>query len=208
MVIARHNTQLVTIRIDGQDLQQVPRFVYLGATINQEWDCDEEVKIRVGHAKTTFLKLKNFFLARTLPLALRIRVVKCYVWPVLLYGAETWSLKVRTLNRIEAFEMWTLRRLLRIPWTAHRSNEEVLEMAGVQRELLHIVKNRKISYLGHILRGDRYSIPKLILQGKIEGRRGPGRKQHSWLRNIRDWCGIRDAATIFRRAECDTLGIV
>ena len=80
------------------------------------------------------------------------------------------------------------------------SNDEVLRRAGVERELLSIVKQRKTSYLGHILRGDRYSIPKLTIQGKIEGRQGPGRKHHFWLRNIKDWCGIPDAESIFRQA--------
>jgi len=63
----------------------------------------EKFKIRIGQAKTAFMKLKNVMLSRTLPMALRLRVVKCYVWSILLYGAETWSIKVRTLNRIEAF---------------------------------------------------------------------------------------------------------
>lgn len=208
MVIGRQPIINTALTVDGNIIERVPRFKYLGAMINERWDCDEEVKLRTNYAKSTFFKLKNFLLARSLPLTLRLRVVKCYIWPILLYGAETWSLKARTLNRIEAFEMWTLRRLLRVPWTAHATNEEVLRTAGYEREMLNIVKERKVSYLGHILRGDKYYIPKLILQGKIEGRRGPGRKQHSWLRNIRDWCNISDAATIFRRAENGTLHIV
>ena len=87
------------------------------------------------------------------------------------------------------------------------SNDEVLLRAGVERELLGIVKQRKTSYLGHILSGDRYSIAKLTIQGKIVGRRGAGRKQPSWLRNIRDWCGVPDAESIFRQAENNTLVI-
>lgn len=208
MVIGRQPTINSVLTIDGNIIERVSRFKYLGAMINERWDCDEEVKLRINYAKTTFFKLKNFLLARSLPLTLRLRVIKCYIWPILLYGVETWSLNVGTMNRIEAFEMWVLRRLLRIPWTAHTTNEEVLRTAGCERELLNIVKERKISYLGHILRGSKYHIPKLILQGKIEGRRGPGRKQHSWLRNIRDWCGIRDVATIFRRAENRTLHMI
>ena len=87
------------------------------------------------------------------------------------------------------------------------SNDEVLLRAGLERELLGIVKQRKTSYLGHILRGDRYSIPKLTIQGKIEVRRGPGRKQHSWLRNKRDWCGVPDAEFIFRKTKNNTLAL-
>ena len=97
--------------------------------------------------------------------------------------------------------------MLRISWTEHMFNDEVLLRAGVERELLDIVKQRKTSYLGHVLRGDRYSIPKLTIQRKIEGRRGSGRKQHSWLRIIRDWCGVPDAESIFRQAKNNTLVI-
>jgi len=144
----------------------VSRLKYLNATINEGWDCDEEVKLRTNYAKATFFKLKNLLLARSLSLALRLRVIKCYIWPILPYGAETWSIKVRTLNRIVAFKMWTLRRLLRVPWTAHATNKEILRTAGCERELLNIVKERKVSYFGHILRGGKYYIPKLILDGK------------------------------------------
>ena len=207
MIISRQEFNNINLTINGEAIERVAKFKYLGATLNEKWDCDEEVKIRIGTAKTTYLKMKNILLQRTLPVCLRLRVIKCYIWPILLYGVETWSLKVRTLKRIEAFEMWTLRRMLRISWTEHITNDDVLLRAGVERELLNIVKQRKTSYLGHILRGSRYFIPKLIVQGKIEGRRGPGRKQHSWLRNIREWCGIPDAGSIFRHAENNTLVI-
>jgi len=96
MTITRQPVNYV-IGVDGKSLLQVSRFIYLGATLNQKWDCDEEVKIRIGQANTTFMKLKNVMFSRTLPMALRLPVVKCYVWPIL-YGAETWSIKARTLN--------------------------------------------------------------------------------------------------------------
>nr|CAH7758272.1 unnamed protein product [Callosobruchus chinensis] len=81
-------------------------------------------------------------------------MVKCYVWSVLLYGAEAWTHKAAAMNRIEAFEMWTLRRMLKISWTEHVRNDDVLRMAGLEdRELFKHIKKRKISYLGHIIRG-------------------------------------------------------
>nr|CAH7760001.1 unnamed protein product [Callosobruchus chinensis] len=120
-------------------------------------------------------------------------MVKCYVWSVLLYGAEAWTLKAAAINRIEAFEMWTLRRMLKISWTEHVRNDDVLRMAGLEGELFEHIEKRKISYLGHIIRGERYEFQRLILQGKVEGgRRGIGRNKLSWLRNIRQWTGISD----------------
>jgi len=89
--------------------------------------------------------------------------------------------------------MWLHRRMLRIPWTQHATNENVLRRANPERQLLMTVKCRKTSYLGHILRGYKYRLLQLILKGKIEGRRGAGRKQLSRLRNIRDWTDIRGA---------------
>ncbi|KAK9879106.1 hypothetical protein WA026_003946 [Henosepilachna vigintioctopunctata] len=112
------------------------------------------------------------------------------------------------MNRIEAFEMWTLRRLLKIPWVDRITNEEVLRRAGVERVLLKNIKQRKISYLGHILRGNKYEILRLILVGKIEGRRGPGRKRHSWLCDIKNWCGVKNVGDIFALATEGQLRII
>nr|CAH7729365.1 unnamed protein product [Callosobruchus chinensis] len=108
---------------------------------------------------------------------------------VLLYVAEAWTLKAAAINRIEAFEMWTLRRMLKISWTEHVRNDDVLRMARLEdRELFEHIKKRKISYLRHIILGEPYEFQRLILQGKIEGgKRGIGRKKLSWLRNIRQW---------------------
>nr|CAH7767171.1 unnamed protein product [Callosobruchus chinensis] len=94
--------------------------------------------------------------------------------------------------------MWTLRRMLNISWTEHVRNDDMLKMAGLEdRELFEHIKKRKISYLGHIIRGERYEFQRLILQGKIEGeRRGIGRKKLSWLRNIRQWTEISDFQSI------------
>ena len=128
-------------------------------------------------------------------------MIKCYIWSELLYGAETWTLKAATINRLEAFEMWLHRRMLRIPWTAMQTNEAVLNRSSAVRELFETIKIRKISYLGHVLRGNRYKILQLIMKGKVEGSREIGRKQMSWLKNIRDWTGIRSAEQLFRLAE-------
>nr|CAH7751670.1 unnamed protein product [Callosobruchus chinensis] len=130
-------------------------------------------------------------------------MVKCYVWLILLYVAKAWTPKAAAINRIEAFDMWTLRRMLKISWTEHVRNDDVLRMAGLEdRELFEHIKKRKISYLGHIIRKERYDFQRLILQGKIEdGRRGIGRKKLSWLRNIRQWTRISEFQSIQEAAR-------
>lgn len=194
MVVSRNNIPNTRININGEDIEQVRQFKYLGYMVNEGWDPDQEIRCRIEQSRTTFLKLEKFLKDKNLSFNLRYRMVKCYVWSILLYGVEAWTLKVTTINRIEAFEMWILRRMLRVSWVDHVRNEEVLRRAGLaERELFETIKKRKIAYMGHMLRGERYHFQRLILQGKIEGgRRGIGRKKLSWLRNIRHWTGIKD----------------
>ena len=94
------------------------------------------------------------------------------------------------MRRLEAFEMWLIRRMLRISWMEQITNKTVLRRMNVDRENFGIVKRRKTSYLGHIYRGSRYEFLRLIMEGKVEDTRGPGRRQCSWLRNVRDWTGL------------------
>ena len=142
------------------------------------------------------MRFRNILTNTEFDLNLKIRFTKCYVWSVLLYGMEGWTLKVNTMNRLKAFEMWVYRRILKVPWTARRTNEEILERIGRGRELMSIIKRRKTAYLGHVVRNERYHLLQLIMEGKIERRRGVGRRRISWLRNIRQWTGIRAAGDI------------
>lgn len=207
MVISRDPVQPLNIRIDNKRIETVSQFKYLGSLVNDRWDPQMEIKSRIEQAKQAFLKYKKLFCDPNLSFSTKYRLVKCYVWSVLLYGMETWTLKVTSVNRLEACEMWILRRMLRISWTARMTNSAVLEMAGVQRSLFTLIKERKIGYLGHILRGEKYGLLRLILEGKIEGKRGIGRKSLSWLRNIREWTGLRSIGDLCRAAEARSLRI-
>lgn len=178
------------IYLNNTQLEQVHKFRYLGVALNDKWDPDVEIKSRIEQARNTYNKWKQIICNRKLSLDTRNRVIKCYVWSVLLYGAETWTLKLDTMRRLEAFEMWLYRRMLRISWTQHITNQAVLNTINRDQELLTTIKKRKTSYLGHIMRNDKYNLLRLIIEGKIEGRRGVGRRTMSWLRNIRAWTGM------------------
>lgn len=202
MMVSRTSNVNLNITVNGKKIQQVSKFRYLGSWLTEDLDPDVEIRSRIEQARVTFMNMRALLSNNSLNLALRYRFVKCYFtfYSVLLYGVETWTIKANVMNRLEAFEMWVLRRMLKIPWTEHATNEEVLNRMGIERELLQTVKRRKAAYLGHIFRNSKYQFLQLIMEGKIEGRRGIGRKKFSWLKNIRDWTNL-DAHALFRIAQ-------
>ena len=200
-MIKDQQDKIKKIAIRGEEIEKVSRFKYLGCQLNDTWDCDNEIRCRIEMARNAFMKYKNTLTSCDINIKLRLRFVMCYVWSILLYGAETWTLKVASMNRLEAFEMWCYRRLLKISWTQRVTNKAVLQRLNKERELLLKIKKRKTAYLGHIVRNEKYEILQLIIQGKIEGRRRIGRKQFSWLRNIRNWTGLRTIEEIMQSAR-------
>ena len=126
-------------------------------------------------AKTRFQEMRKVLTNMDVNMKLRLRLLKCFIWSVLLYGCEAWTLDMKLRRRLEAVEMWFLRRMLRVPWTARLTNERVMEMAGVRRALLGAVRARQLKFLGHILRHE--CLEKEVLLGKIEGRRARGRQR-------------------------------
>lgn len=189
------------LSIAGSDLEQVQHYKYLGAWVNEKWESDEEICTRIEIARATFQKMRKVLCNRNLGIKLRVRMLHCYIWPVVLYGSEAWTLKVNTQKRLEAFEMWCYRRMLRISWMQKISNEKVLQRVGETRALLQTIKRKKVAYLGHVLRNDKYQLLQLIMMGKIKGKRRVGRRKKSWLRNIREWTSIASVEDLFRLAQ-------
>ena len=203
MIISRNLDALEnsTITLNTKSIERVSKFKYLGTSLFEDWASGREIKCRIEQARQAFLKFRKVLSCSEFDLQLRLRFVKCYVWPVLLYGVEGWTLKTSDINRLEAFEMWLYRRILKIPWTAKVTNEEVLKRVNQQRQLFDTIKERKTAYLGHIMRNEKYQLLQLIIEGKIEGKRGLGRKKMSWLRNIRQWTGIKDVQSLIHTAR-------
>ena len=185
--------------VNGKNIEQVSKYTYLGTMINCHNDYTNEIKIRIEKGRANFTKMKGVLCGRDLNLNLRVRLVKCYIFSTLLYGMEAWTLNAVTLKKLEAFEMWVYRRILRISWTDRVTNTEVLRRMGKAKELIETIKSRKLEYLGHVARGAIYSLLRLIMQGKIQGKRSVGRRRISWLRNLREWFGC-SSCDLFRAA--------
>ena len=146
----------MNLEYDGQVVKQVSCFTYLGQTITEDGKCDEEIKRRIGQARCAFNSMRDVLCCRPLPLSPRLRLLKCYVWSALLYEVETWTISKTRDKRLYAFEMWSLRRMMRVSWTRRLSNENVLKMAGVKRKLFRVVQNRKFdAKQKHIKKSDR-----------------------------------------------------
>ena len=105
-----------------------------------------------------------------------------YIWSILLYGAESWTLSKKMEEKLQAMEMWIWRRMLKISWTERKSNEEVLRMIGEKRELTKTVRKRQMKFIGHTMR--RGGIENLILTGMIEGKRGRGRPREKYMDGV------------------------
>ena len=136
--------------IDQKQLQSVESFNYLGSILTNDGKCLREIKCRVGMAKAAFNKKRTLFIS-TLDLELRKKLVKCYIWRIALYSAETWTLREVDQKHLERFEMWCWRRMKKISWTDHVRNEVVLRVKE-QRNILYEISKRKANWVGHILR--------------------------------------------------------
>ena len=128
--------------------------------------------------------LDSIFKSRDITLSTKVRLVQAMVFPVVMYGCESWTIKKAEHRRIDAFELWSWRRLLRVPWTARRSNQSILKEISPGCSLVGLMLKLKLQYFGHLLRRAD-SFEKTLMLGKIEGRR-KGRQRMRWLDGITD----------------------
>jgi len=144
----------------------VESFKYLCNILTNDGRCTCEIKCRIAMAKATFNKKRALFTS-ALDLELRKKLLKCYIWGIALYGAETWTLWAVDQKHLESFEMWCWRRMEKMSWTDHVRNEEVLLRVKEQRNILHEIRKRKVNWIGHILR--RNCLLQRVIDGKIQG---------------------------------------
>ena len=144
--------QYQDIEIDGQVLERVFDFIYLGSSKKFNGDCKTDVARRIGMAKTKMVELKNIWKDKDLSFKLKLKLMKVLVWTTVTYGAEGWTLKSEEKKRIQAAEMWFHRRLLNVTYKDRRTNVSILEELDTERELFGQVVKGKLTYFGHLSR--------------------------------------------------------
>ena len=157
-------------KIDGETLAD---FIFGGSKITADVDCSHEIKRRLLLGRKVMTNLDSIFKSRDITLPTKVHLVKAMIFPVVMYGCESWAVKKAECLRIDAFELWCWRRLLRVPWTARRSNQSILKEISPVCSLKGLMLKVKLQYFGHLIRrGD--SLEKTRMLGKIEGRRRRG----------------------------------
>ena len=165
-------------------------FPYLGFLITEDGECTTEFHNRLNKGQTIGASLQKVWKSHSIPISTKIRLMKALVWPLATSGCESWTLRKNEETRLDAFEMKGLRRILWDSWTAKKTNEWVLNKAGVKRELLDTVKARKLAYYGHTMRKQGSCLEKEIMQGTMSGARRRGRPGTAWMDNIKTWTGL------------------
>jgi len=155
----------------------------LVSKITADGDCSHEIKRRLLLGRKVMNNLDSILKSRDITLPAKVCLVKATVLPVVMYGCESWTVKKAECQRIDAFELWCWRRLLRVPWIARRSNQSILKEISPECSLEGLMLKLKLQYLGHVMRRTD-SFEKTLMLGKIEGRRG--RQRMRWLDGITD----------------------
>ena len=162
---------------------KVTDFIFLGSKITADGDCSHEIKRCLLLGRKVMTNLDSILKSRDITLSTKVHLVKAMVFPVVVYGCESWTIKEAECWRIDAFERWCWRRLLRVPWTTMRSNQSILKEISSEYSLEGLMLKLKLQYFGHLMwRAD--SFEKTLMLGKLEGRRRRGQQRMRWLDGI------------------------
>ena len=156
--------------IHGETMETVKDFILGGSKITADGDCSHEMKRHLLLGRKVMTNLDSILKSRAIALPTKVHLVKAMVFPVVMYGCESWNIKKAEHQRIDAFELWCWRRLLRVPWTARRSNQSILKEISPEYSLEGLRLKLKLQNLGHMMRKTD-SLGKTLMLGKFEGRR-------------------------------------
>ena len=169
------SSPIISWQIDGVTVETVTNLICLGSKITADGDCSHEVKRRLLLGRKAMINLDSILKSRYITLPTKVRLVKAMVFPVVMYGCESWTIKKAEHQRIDTLELWCWRRLLRVPWTARQSNQSILKEISPGCSLEGLMLKLKLQYFAHLMQRDN-SLEKTLMLGKIEGRRRRGQR--------------------------------
>ena len=194
----KHNIQKTKImecgpitswKIDGETTETVSDFIFLSSKITADGDCSHEIKRCLLLGRKVMINLDSILKSRDITLPIKVHIVKAMVFPVVMYGCQSWTVKKAGRQKIDIFELWCWKRLLRVPWAARRSNQSILNEISPGCSLEGLMLKLKLQYFGHLMwRVD--SLEKTLMLGGIGGRRRSWRLRMRWLDGVTDSMGM------------------
>ena len=180
------SSSITSWQIDGETMETVTDFIFLGSKITANGDCSHEIKRHLLLGRKATINLDSILKSRDITLPTKVHLVKAMVFPVVMYGCESWTIKKAECWRMDAFELWCWRRLLRVPWTAKRSNQSILKEISPGCSLEGLILKLKLQYFGHLMRSS-WLIGKDSDAGRDWGQKEKGTTEdemagwHHWL---------------------------
>ena len=160
-------------QIDGETVETVTHFIFLGSKITADGDCNHEIKRRLLIGRKAMANLDSILKSRDITLPTKVRLVKAMVFPIVMYGYESWTIKKAEHQKVDAFKLWCWRRLFRVSWTAWRLNQSIIKEINSEYSLEGLMLKLKLQYFGHLIQRTD-SLEKTLMLGKIESRRRRG----------------------------------
>ena len=179
------SSPITSWQIDRETVETMADFIFLGSKITADGDCSHEIKRHLLLGKKVMTTLDSILKSRDITLSTEVHLVKAMVFPVVMYGCESWTIKKADCQRIDAFELRCWRRLFRVPWTARRSNQSILKEISPGCPLVGLILKLQLQYFGYLMQRAN-SFEKILMLGKIEGRRRRGQQRMRWSEGITD----------------------
>ena len=176
---------IISWQIDGETVETVSDLILGGSKITADGDCSHEIKRHLLLGRKVMTNLDSILKSRDITLPTKVHLVKATVFPVVMYGCESWTVKKAERGRIDAFELWCWRRFLRVSWTARKSKQSIVKEISPGCPLEGLMQKLKLQYFGHLMRRVD-SLEKTLMLGGIGGRRKRGQQRMRWLDGITD----------------------
>ncbi|KAI5752717.1 hypothetical protein M8J77_019728 [Diaphorina citri] len=190
-VSKKEGAKMNSIVIDSEIYEEVMQYKYLGSELTKDMRCEVEIKKRIGMAKSAFWNHRDM-MRRNVSRNTKLRLLNTYVFSILTYGCESWTLNPTLSQRIQSFENWCYRRMLKVSWIDKVRNTEILRRMGKSRfEWLNTIRDRKLRFAGHVMRGSSGSLMLDVMEGEVEGRRPVGRPRRMWWDDVLEWLEIQ-----------------
>jgi len=176
-------------KLDGTEIEIIDSYTFLGTIITRDGSMSKEIKRRISSGRLAMIKLEKIMKDRDLTATTKSKIVETMIFPIVTYGSKSWTVRKKERKKIDAFEQWTWRRMLRTPWTDRRTNASIIDEVKPKRSLEATITQLKLRYFGRVMRTNG-TLERDIMIGQVDGCRRQGRPRLRWMDSIKENTGF------------------